>query len=168
MYNRMGDRFGEDIEDVVLAPRQFSAWNVGDPNRALALNPERYARGGINKTTWEQALRISREVLERRSVDPTHGALFYHTRAVRPSWARYGTGTRTIGTHIFYADVPDISRRRPWNAPNNLVAQVQATAPSAPPAVQHAEAPAPAARAQAPSVQQVSNGRVQGVLPNSI
>lgn len=161
MVNRMGPRFGEGIEDVVLAPRQFSAWNVGDPNRPLALNPERYARGGVNKITWEQALRISREVLERRSVDPTRGALFYHTHAVRPSWSRYGIGKHSIGAHVFYADVPDLRPRQAWQAPRNLVAQVQAPADA--PHVEREAAPQ-----EAPPMQTVSNGRVGGVLPGSI
>src|SRR5262249_25685887 len=42
MVNRVGDRFGDDLQTVILAPKQFSAWNLGDPNRPLAQNPERY------------------------------------------------------------------------------------------------------------------------------
>jgi hypothetical protein len=51
-------------------------------------------------------------VLSGQSADPTDGALFYHTRAVRPRWARVGQGRQTIGQHIFYADVPDPGVRR--------------------------------------------------------
>lgn len=113
MVNRVGDRFGEDLATVILTPKQFSVWNRGDPNRALVQNlvrePERYV---TDATQWEQAQRIAREVLAGQSADPTDGALFYHTRAVRPSWARYGVGRQTIGAHIFYADVPDRGERR--------------------------------------------------------
>lgn len=113
MVNRIGERFGEDLATVILAPKQFSVWNRGDPNRRLVLglvrDPDRYV---TDAAQWEAAQRIAREVLSGQSVDPTGGALFYHTRAVRPRWARYGVGRQTIGAHIFYADVPDSGERR--------------------------------------------------------
>jgi len=113
MVNRIGPRFGENLSTVILSPRQFSVWNRGDPNRRLVLNlvasPERYTAGDA---TWEAAQRIAREVLLGQSVDPTNGALFYHTRGVRPRWAPHGVGRQTIGAHIFYADVPDPGIRR--------------------------------------------------------
>ena len=111
MLNRVGDRFGEDLRTVILSPKQFSAWNHGDPNRPLAMNPDRYATGGTSLETWNAAQRIAREVLMRTSVDPTNGALFYHTRAVRPTWSRHGQGRQVIGQHIFYRDVPDLRER---------------------------------------------------------
>jgi len=112
MVNRVGARFGDSLESVIRSPRQFSVWNRGDPNRPLVQNPERYATGGDNLTTWRTAQRIAREVLSGQSVDPTNGALFYHTTAIRPWWSRYGEGAHTIGAHIFYADVPDQPNRR--------------------------------------------------------
>lgn len=112
IVNRVGSRFGEDIETVIRAPKQFSAWNRGDPNRRLVQNPERYATRGINRTTWIEAQNIAREVLSGQSVDPTDGALFYHTRAIRPYWSRHGEGATVIGAHIFYRDVPDRRGRR--------------------------------------------------------
>lgn len=107
IVNRIGPRFGEDLETVVFRPKQFSAWNRGDPNRPLALNPELYASSGVNRETWETALSVAREVLAGESADPTEGSLFYHTRAVHPSWNRYGVGRRVIGAHVFYRDVLD-------------------------------------------------------------
>lgn len=110
--NRRGERFGYSIESVVLSPYQFSAWNRGDPNRPLAMHPERYATSGANLDTWQTAQRIAHEVLSGQSVDPTGGAMFYHTTAIRPYWARYGQGRQVIGAHVFYADVPDRGSRR--------------------------------------------------------
>lgn len=113
MVNRIGQRFGEDLSTVILSPKQFSVWNRGDPNRRLVQNlvrdPERYV---TDAAQWEIAQRVSREVLAGQSVDPTDGALFYHTRAVRPRWAPQGVGRQVIGQHIFYADVPDRGVRR--------------------------------------------------------
>lgn len=106
MVNRIGARFGEDLQTVILAPKQFSAWNLGDPNRPLAQHPERYATGGLDKVTWVAAQEIAREVLSGQSIDPTGGALFYHTRAVHPAWDRFGKGRLIIGAHVFFHDVP--------------------------------------------------------------
>lgn len=108
MVNRVGQRFGDDLATVILSPRQFSVWNRSDPNRRmvqnLARDPARYVS---NAAEWETAERIAREVLSGKSADPTDGALFYHTRAIRPRWARFGRGRQVIGQHVFYADVPD-------------------------------------------------------------
>jgi hypothetical protein len=115
MVNRIGPRFGETLSTVILSPSQFSVWNRRDPNRRLVMNlvahPEPYT-SGENAAAWEAAQRIAREVLSGQSADPTNGALFYHTRAVRPRWAPHGVGRQTIGAHIFYADVPDAGIRR--------------------------------------------------------
>jgi N-acetylmuramoyl-L-alanine amidase len=110
MVNRIGSRFGEDLATVILSPKQFSVWNRGDPNRRHVTNfvadPDR-----AGDPQWETAQRIAREVLSGQSVDPTEGALFYHTRAIRPRWSRQGVGRQVIGQHVFYADVPDAGTR---------------------------------------------------------
>eukprot|EP00611_Tribonema_gayanum_P018572 TRINITY_DN31704_c0_g1_i1.p1 TRINITY_DN31704_c0_g1~~TRINITY_DN31704_c0_g1_i1.p1 ORF type:complete len:214 (-),score=19.40 TRINITY_DN31704_c0_g1_i1:52-693(-) len=107
MVNRIGDRFGEDLATVILSPKQFSVWNRGDPNRRTVMNLARDPSRVATDPEWAAADRIAREVLSGQSVDPTSGALFYHTRAVRPRWARIGEGRQVIGQHIFYSDVPD-------------------------------------------------------------
>jgi len=107
MVNRIGPRFGEDLATVILSPRQFSVWNNGDPNRRTVINLARDPSSISTDPQWIVADQIAREVLSGQSVDPTGGALFYHTRAVRPRWARIGQGRQVIGQHIFYADVPD-------------------------------------------------------------
>ncbi|MEQ1618732.1 MAG: cell wall hydrolase [Terricaulis sp.] len=112
IVNRIGARFGDNVENVILAPWQFSAWNARDPNRPLVENPDVYATAGGNLVAWETAQRIAREVLLGQSNDPTGGALFYHARSVHPRWARFGDGRRIIGAHAFYRDVRDGSRRR--------------------------------------------------------
>lgn len=110
MVNRVGPRFGEDLATVILSPKQFSVWNRGDPNRRLVTNFVAYEdRAG--DAQWETAQRIAREVLSGQSVDPTEGALFYHTRAIRPRWSRQGVGRQVIGQHVFYEDVPDAGTR---------------------------------------------------------
>lgn len=107
MVNRVGSRFGEDLATVILSPKQFSVWNRNDPNRRIVQTLARDPSGVATDPQWAVAERVSREVLSGQSVDPTSGALFYHTRAVRPRWARIGEGRQVIGQHVFYADVPD-------------------------------------------------------------
>ena len=107
MVNRIGPRFGEDLSTVILSPKQFSVWNRSDPNRRLVQSLARDPSSVATDPEWLVADRVAREVLGGQSVDPTGGALFYHTRGVRPRWARIGQGRQTIGQHIFYADVPE-------------------------------------------------------------
>lgn len=107
MVNRIGPRFGEDLSTVILSPKQFSVWNRNDPNRRIVQNLARDPSSIATDPEWLIADRVAREVLSGQSVDPTNGALFYHTRGVRPRWARVGQGRQTLGQHIFYADVPD-------------------------------------------------------------
>lgn len=169
MVNRVGERFGEDLATVILTPRQFSVWNRGDPNRrlvqTLVREPDRYA---ADEAQWEQAQRIAREVLSGRSVDPTEGALFYHTQAVRPRWAPYGRDRQVIGEHVFYSDVPESGQRRTPRVTNvaqiigqPMTADAPSTARTGPRAgrvngvIQYA--PASAARAPLPSEQSGPN-----------
>lgn len=107
MVNRIGPRFGEDLSTVILSPKQFSVWNRGDPNRRTVVNLARDPSSIATDPEWAIADRVAREVLSGQSVDPTGGALFYHTRGVRPRWARIGEGRQVLGQHIFYSDVPD-------------------------------------------------------------
>jgi hypothetical protein len=160
IVNRVGQRFGEDLETVVLAPKQFSAWNLGDPNRPLAQNPERYATGGANLETWEIAQRVAREVLAGQSADPTAGALFYHTRAIRPWWSRYGHGRREIGAHVFYRDVPDRAdsrRARVTQVADTTPLPIEAEAESSTP-TDAAAPPASEAPAAAEPVDAIATG----------
>jgi spore germination cell wall hydrolase CwlJ-like protein len=151
MVNRVGQRFGEDLATVILSPKQFSVWNRGDPNRRLVQNlasdPARYNGGA--EAEWEIAQRVAREVLSGQSVDPTQGALFYHTRAIRPSWSRVGQGRRVIGAHVFYADVPDPGIRATPRTIN--VTQFFRTS-------------APVERTSAPGQRGRRAGRVNGVI----
>jgi hypothetical protein len=49
-----------------------------------------------------EAREIARDVLENQDDDPTNGAVFYHTGAVSPDWARGQRVVARIGAHQFY------------------------------------------------------------------
>lgn len=90
------ERAGGDTSysDIALAPKQFSAWNPGDPNyqKMQSLSSEDLA--GIEK--------MVQDVLTGQSEDPTGGALYYHSVGHEPYWAKGQKPTATIGRHVFY------------------------------------------------------------------
>lgn len=53
-------------------------------------------------TAYARVAKVARATIDGKSPDVTHGATFYHTTAVRPSWARKFTNTARFGVHLFY------------------------------------------------------------------
>ena len=51
---------------------------------------------------WHAAQQAAAEVLSASFTDPTHGALFFHNRTVKPRWTKRLTRTASIGGHILY------------------------------------------------------------------
>ena len=49
-----------------------------------------------------RALRAAETVLAGEAPDPTHGALFFHSAAVKPGWFASRTRTAEIGGNVFY------------------------------------------------------------------
>jgi len=71
-------------------PCQFSWWCDGKSDRP---------RDAIQ---WRQATRSAENLLSRRKIDPTRGALYFHSTAVRSAWHRRQRPTVRIGGHVFY------------------------------------------------------------------
>ncbi len=69
---------------------QFSWWCDGKSDTPK--NPE----------AWRKSVDIARQAKAARHVDPTEGALFFHTPSVFPNWAVTRQRVGQIGTHIFY------------------------------------------------------------------
>jgi len=51
---------------------------------------------------FARVAKVARATMDDRSPDITGGATFYHTTAVRPSWAAKFTNTARFGVHLFY------------------------------------------------------------------
>ena len=51
---------------------------------------------------WSQSVRVARKVYGGDYIPKLKGALFYHARQIRPSWARNKKPKARIGNHIFY------------------------------------------------------------------
>nr|WP_246100848.1 cell wall hydrolase [Palleronia caenipelagi] len=71
---------------------QFSYTCDGIPDRVS--EPKAWARMG----------KIARLMLDGAPRHLTNGAMFYHTKAVSPSWSRKFQRTATIGAHYFYSN----------------------------------------------------------------
>ncbi|MGE0624848.1 MAG: cell wall hydrolase [Pseudomonadales bacterium] len=69
-------------------PCQFSWWCDGKSDRPT------------NQAQWALALGTAEDLLAGRISDPTKGALFFHSTAIRRPWNR--TQTARIGNHVFY------------------------------------------------------------------
>ena len=51
---------------------------------------------------YARVAKLARLMLDEEIPHTTSGALFYHTKAVRPSWSRKFRRTATVGAHYFY------------------------------------------------------------------
>lgn len=54
--------------------------------------------------------KIARLMLDGAERNLTHGATYYHTKAVNPRWARQFSRTTTIGVHHFYRPPTQLSQ----------------------------------------------------------
>jgi len=97
VMNRVkANRWANDIIGVIMQPKQFSVWNLGDPNRPLM------QRVTERDKQFRQALEIADKALSDDLDDITNGADHYHTRAVSPRWSRGQTPVARIGRHVFF------------------------------------------------------------------
>ena len=64
-----------------------------------------------NGAAYEQVVRIARVMIDGGTRRLTEGATYYHTTAVRPSWARRFEHTATIGVHKFYKPVRRVAKK---------------------------------------------------------
>ena len=58
---------------------------------------------------YEQVGKVAKLMIDGAPRALTDGATYFHTRNVRPSWARKFTRTTTIGVHLFYRQPTQLS-----------------------------------------------------------
>jgi spore germination cell wall hydrolase CwlJ-like protein len=56
----------------------------------------------VDRKIWNLAWRIAEDVYDGRAQHRVEGALFYHSKTIRPSWSRRKRRIAKIGRHIFY------------------------------------------------------------------
>jgi len=92
------------VDDVILAPWQFSAWNTDNRARASLQDTMRN-----QPALWSECMKAAAAALWAFVPDPTHGAVMYLnpvvTRKLRggtlPDWYDAAKVTAVIGDHEF-------------------------------------------------------------------
>jgi spore germination cell wall hydrolase CwlJ-like protein len=57
----------------------------------------------LEKKAWGRSLMIAYSILfDEEPNDPTHGALYFHERSQKPTWAKMAFNTHVYGNHIFF------------------------------------------------------------------
>lgn len=96
--------------DVCLEPKQFSCWNLNDPNYQVLINlANKQIRGDImTDVSLRQCMWIADGIVSRIVKDNTNGALNYLNRALfgdsekRPDWANKPKNISYHGNHVFF------------------------------------------------------------------
>lgn len=108
IWNRLHDhRWPSSWQEVCTQRKQFSTWNVGDPNRRLIDEVT------LDDLAFQSAFQIAARLVtlgpDREAGDITNGANHYLTTELyaslrRPDWAKSGGSLRVvaeIGNHTF-------------------------------------------------------------------
>lgn len=91
-------RWGDTVAAICTKSKQFSVWNIGDPNRAkmqsvTSADPQ-----------FRDALAVADKALRFVLPDITSGSTSYYTGKT-PYWAAGETPIAQIGSHTFLKDV---------------------------------------------------------------
>lgn len=110
--------FGDGVIGAAKKKWQFSCWNPNDVNSKKIAeiteldhavvadsNITLSAKQKLERAAFQKAKQIAREILSNQSNDPTDGALFYHTTAVSPPWAKKMDPIGQVENHIFYRGI---------------------------------------------------------------
>ena len=91
--------WGTNIREVCLKRRQFSCWNPDDPNRKkmLAVTDE--------DPSYRVAVELADMAIQGVLEDITRGADHYHTKTIKPYWAKAEKPIAEWGNHLFYGEV---------------------------------------------------------------
>ena len=87
------------IAQTCLKKSQFSCWNKNDIN--LPLIKKVTAKDKI----FQDCLLIAQKAISGELCDFTNNAMYYHTRAIKPYWAKKKTPCYEVKNHRFYNDI---------------------------------------------------------------
>ena len=100
---------GETLREVILMPKQYSSFNLNDPNREKLLHPERY-----EPKAFKECLDVAKGVVSGKYKDPTDGATHYFSSNMQtpPAWAsdmkrsigRIQLANGKLSEHVFYRE----------------------------------------------------------------
>ena len=98
-YEMLNGKKVPSMAQTCLKKAQFSCWNKNDPNYKLLCQKTITAYG------FQKCLQVAHKALTGQLTDFTNGALFYHTKQIKPQWAVGKTPCYVAGNHLFYNDV---------------------------------------------------------------
>lgn len=94
---KKGGKYGQTVTEVCLKPRQFSCWNLNDPNRSL-IQQKDLEKDSLFKICQKVAQKVAKGIWPDLTRESDH----YHATSCRPSWARLEKIRLHLGRHIFY------------------------------------------------------------------
>lgn len=98
--NKDGKLYGGNINAICGKPRQFSCWNLDDPNR------NKCDTVSLEDKTFRQCLVAALVVLDSPAhLDPTFGATHYMRIGTPTKWANGREPIVRIGHHEFFKDI---------------------------------------------------------------
>lgn len=97
------ERFGRNLQEVVLAPYQFSGVGSDEFNKAANLQ----FKNKDEENIFKQFLVVSHQALTNQLQDNTDGADHYvNLKISRPKWAKVYQKTKKISEHSYFREVP--------------------------------------------------------------
>ena len=91
--------YSGSIVQVITMDQQFSAWNIGDPNRAAMLAV------GMDDPQFKQAFDLAFRAVMGTLPDITNGATHYLVAGTPAMWRDDTKIVERLGDHVFYAGI---------------------------------------------------------------
>ena len=96
IFNRYKKHFAKSIENVCLAPHQFSCRNKSDPNYSKIISANE------KNDIFRKCIEIATNIIDEKYPDITDGCDHYHACYVKPYWAANIRPKHIFGSHYFY------------------------------------------------------------------
>ena len=99
----MATRWGGTYPDVILQKKQFSCFNIEDPNHHKvlgAITPTR--NGNWQNQVYRECRWVANGVLNDWIQDNVKGANHYHAKGISPYWTEGHLSIEEKGDHLFY------------------------------------------------------------------
>jgi spore germination cell wall hydrolase CwlJ-like protein len=87
------------VAQTCLKKWQFSCWNKNDPNA------EKIKKVTEQDAVFAQCLAVARRAIKGELKDWTGGAVYYHTKQIKPVWAQGKYPCYALKNHLFYKDI---------------------------------------------------------------
>jgi spore germination cell wall hydrolase CwlJ-like protein len=98
IWNRAHGHY-DMLAEVCMMNKQFSCWNGRAGDRLLAFKESKLNQK--EAAVFADCMAIAKSMMDGKFVPPV-SATHYHSRNVRPLWARGMTRVAVIGRHVFY------------------------------------------------------------------